>query len=26
LRPDLWDQQVLSGPLYSRGWVLQGKP
>jgi len=25
LRPDLWDQQVLSGPLYSRGWVLQGK-
>jgi hypothetical protein len=26
LRPDLWDQQVLSGPLYSRGWVLQGTP
>jgi hypothetical protein len=25
LRPDIWDQQVLSGPLYSRGWVLQGK-
>jgi hypothetical protein len=25
LRPDLWDQQVLSGPLYSRGWVLQGE-
>lgn len=25
LRPDFWDQQVLSGPLYSRGWVLQGK-
>jgi hypothetical protein len=25
LRPDFWDQQVLKGPLYSRGWVLQGK-
>lgn len=25
LRPDFWEQQVLSGPLYSRGWVLQGR-
>lgn len=24
LRPDFWEQQVLSGPLYTRGWVLQG--
>lgn len=25
LRPDFWEQQVLSGPLYARGWVLQGR-
>lgn len=25
LRPDFWDNEVLSGPLYSRGWVLQGE-